>query len=477
MVLAGAGVVAAALLWGRGGALDGATSLVAFALLAALTALSVLWSIVPELSYIETGRTLAYLVVFAAAIAGARLAPRAVPGVIGGILLGAMLPVAYALASRIWPGVARRERALQPHRRALPVLERGRNRRGDRDPARTLARLATHGQRLVAGARLSGCRYERARDPAHPVTRRARRRGRRRDPVAGDRAAAAAQPAGRDRPVARRRRRRRLGAVEGPVLEEPPAARGEGGRRGRLRSARGADDAAVVRRGPRREPWAGARPRLDAHPSPREPRGACRGLCRPARRVHLRRPVGDDRRPRHRAHERDRGGPRSGWRPGLRLLVDARQVLARGGPGVRGPAGRGRGRRRLWRGAPAPPDRRRRHGARARLRAPDARRPRRRGRGADHGAAGRLACRGAARDRAAAATAPVRASHARTGAAPRLGQRPHGPGGAGARGRRLRTSIDPRLDLVHSRSGGAGAGGGGLRCRARSGRRAARGRR
>jgi hypothetical protein len=104
MLLAGAGVITAAVLWGRGGALDGATSLVAFALLAVLTSLSVLWSIVPELSYIEAGRTLSYLVVFAAAIAGARLAPRAVPGVIGGILLGAMLPVAYALASRIWPG-------------------------------------------------------------------------------------------------------------------------------------------------------------------------------------------------------------------------------------------------------------------------------------------------------------------------------------------------------------------------------------
>jgi O-antigen ligase len=104
MVLAGGGLIAAALLWGRGGPLDGATTLVAFALLAVLTALSVLWSIVPELSYVETGRTFAYLVIFAAAIAGARLAPRAVPGVIGGVLIGAMLPVAYALASRIWPG-------------------------------------------------------------------------------------------------------------------------------------------------------------------------------------------------------------------------------------------------------------------------------------------------------------------------------------------------------------------------------------
>jgi O-Antigen ligase len=103
MLLAGAGVIAATILWGRNGRLDGVTSLIAFAALAVLTALSVLWSIVPELSYIEAGRTLSYLVVFAAAIAGARLAPRAVPGVLGGILLGAMLPVAYSLASRIWP--------------------------------------------------------------------------------------------------------------------------------------------------------------------------------------------------------------------------------------------------------------------------------------------------------------------------------------------------------------------------------------
>jgi MFS family permease len=103
-VIAGALVVAAALLWGRRGPLYGATSLVMFGFLALLTSLSVLWSIVPELSYIEAGRTLTYLVIFAAAIAGARLAPRASQPVLAGILLGAMLPVAYAIASRIWPG-------------------------------------------------------------------------------------------------------------------------------------------------------------------------------------------------------------------------------------------------------------------------------------------------------------------------------------------------------------------------------------
>jgi drug/metabolite transporter (DMT)-like permease len=87
LVLAGAAVIAAALLWGRRGPLDGATSVLAFAALAALTSLSVLWSIVPELSYIEAGRTLSYLAVFTAAVAGARLAPRAVPGVIGAVLV------------------------------------------------------------------------------------------------------------------------------------------------------------------------------------------------------------------------------------------------------------------------------------------------------------------------------------------------------------------------------------------------------
>ena len=57
----------------------GGGTLVLFALLAALTALSVTWSVAPGLSYIEAGRTLTYLAVFAAGVAAARLAPRS-PG-------------------------------------------------------------------------------------------------------------------------------------------------------------------------------------------------------------------------------------------------------------------------------------------------------------------------------------------------------------------------------------------------------------
>jgi MFS family permease len=103
MVLASGAVIAAAFLWGRAGTIHGMTTLLLFALLAFLTAVSILWSIVPELTYVEAGRTFAYLAVFTAAVAGARVAPRAAPQVLFGLLIGATVPVAYALASRVWP--------------------------------------------------------------------------------------------------------------------------------------------------------------------------------------------------------------------------------------------------------------------------------------------------------------------------------------------------------------------------------------
>jgi MFS family permease len=104
MVFASGAVIAAAFLWGRAGSPHGMTTLLLFALLAFLTAASILWSIVPELSYVEAGRTFSYLGVFAAAVAGVRLAPRAAPQLLLGILIAATIAVAYALASRVWPG-------------------------------------------------------------------------------------------------------------------------------------------------------------------------------------------------------------------------------------------------------------------------------------------------------------------------------------------------------------------------------------
>lgn len=103
MVLAGALVVGAAVVWGRRDRVHGATCVVLFGALAAFTALSVTWAVMPGLAYVEAGRTLAYLAVFVAAVAGARIASRATPVVIQGILLAAVATVVYALAARVWP--------------------------------------------------------------------------------------------------------------------------------------------------------------------------------------------------------------------------------------------------------------------------------------------------------------------------------------------------------------------------------------
>lgn len=99
----GAASVCAAVALGPRGRVHGAWAVAAFAALAALTALSVDWSIAPDLSYLEASRTLAYLAVFAGAVAAARLAPRAAPAVLCGILLAAVAIAAYGLAARVWP--------------------------------------------------------------------------------------------------------------------------------------------------------------------------------------------------------------------------------------------------------------------------------------------------------------------------------------------------------------------------------------
>src|SRR5437588_5011621 len=96
-------VVAVALLRARGGRLDGGLTLAAFAALAALTALSIIWSIIPDQSWLEANRTLTYLFVLAGAVAAGRLAPDGYAVVLRAILFAAVVITAYAIASRIWP--------------------------------------------------------------------------------------------------------------------------------------------------------------------------------------------------------------------------------------------------------------------------------------------------------------------------------------------------------------------------------------
>lgn len=104
LVIACGAALALLVAYGRTQRVPGTWALVGFAALAVLTTLSVLWSIVPELSWLEANRTLAYLAVFTVALVSGRLVPGAAPVLLRALLVFVAVVVGYALASRVWPG-------------------------------------------------------------------------------------------------------------------------------------------------------------------------------------------------------------------------------------------------------------------------------------------------------------------------------------------------------------------------------------
>ena len=102
----GALLCAAALLLPRARAqrLHGAPALLALALLAAYTAISIIWSLAPSDSWIEANRTFAYLSAFAGTMALARLAPGHWPAILHGIALACVAVSAWALLTKVFPG-------------------------------------------------------------------------------------------------------------------------------------------------------------------------------------------------------------------------------------------------------------------------------------------------------------------------------------------------------------------------------------
>src|SRR5437764_16216 len=74
IVVASILVAAAFVLTGLRAVVHGGAALTAVAALAVLTALSILWSLYPSDTWVETNRTLAYLAAFAAGIAAVRIA-------------------------------------------------------------------------------------------------------------------------------------------------------------------------------------------------------------------------------------------------------------------------------------------------------------------------------------------------------------------------------------------------------------------
>jgi O-antigen ligase/polysaccharide polymerase Wzy-like membrane protein/tetratricopeptide repeat protein len=104
LVLASGAVVATAVARAHPGRVGGTVALGAFVAYAALTAISILWSIDPNLTWVEANRTLAYLAVFGAALAAAHLAPDGYAVVLRAILIAGFAICGYALLSRAFPG-------------------------------------------------------------------------------------------------------------------------------------------------------------------------------------------------------------------------------------------------------------------------------------------------------------------------------------------------------------------------------------
>ena len=96
-------VVALSVILARPGRLGGWLALGGFAALTGVTAASILWSVAPDLTWIETNRILTYMWAFAAALAAAHLAPARYGVVLNAILLGAFAIVVYGLVTRVFP--------------------------------------------------------------------------------------------------------------------------------------------------------------------------------------------------------------------------------------------------------------------------------------------------------------------------------------------------------------------------------------
>ena len=105
LVLLAAGIVIAlAVLLGRGGRLYGAGAVAGLGAYVAIVALSVSWSITPDVSLAEAGRGLTYLAVFAAAVTATHAWPGVVQITVRGIVIASVALCGWALLTRMFPG-------------------------------------------------------------------------------------------------------------------------------------------------------------------------------------------------------------------------------------------------------------------------------------------------------------------------------------------------------------------------------------
>jgi hypothetical protein len=102
LIIVCGGAAAIGVMYGRSGH-HGRGSLLLFGTLAALSAISIFWSIAPDLTWIEANRTFAYFAVFAAGVAAGRLFPAGYAVLLRAVLAATAVIIVYALASRVWP--------------------------------------------------------------------------------------------------------------------------------------------------------------------------------------------------------------------------------------------------------------------------------------------------------------------------------------------------------------------------------------
>ncbi len=100
LIVAGGVALAALVIYRRDGA--GSLTLGLFAGLAALTALSIAWSVAPDQSWEESGRTVAYLGVFTVALAAARHSGGVSRGALCAVTLAAVALCIWALAVKVF---------------------------------------------------------------------------------------------------------------------------------------------------------------------------------------------------------------------------------------------------------------------------------------------------------------------------------------------------------------------------------------
>jgi hypothetical protein len=109
LVLCGGALAVGLAMRGARGPAWGTVTLALFAAIAALSALSIAWSVAPDVSWIEAGRVASYVCAFGGALALARLFPERWRALIGAIAVLAVVLSGWALLVKVFPATLDRQ--------------------------------------------------------------------------------------------------------------------------------------------------------------------------------------------------------------------------------------------------------------------------------------------------------------------------------------------------------------------------------